>query len=173
MSCNTLGSTNLEQAKDLANKLLSKNCLIEPPVIAAELAKQAGLKVIPVNFEDIDPKYSSISGFINAKKNRLYVNSADSPGEQNFTIAHELGHFLLDHTNRNDYSNLLYKQLSPDLETSPIEKEANLFAFNLLIPEKALRTSIKKYPFANNLQLANLFGVSESVMRIRRQNIGV
>lgn len=173
MSCNTLGSTNLEQAKDLAIRLIDQNCLVEPPVVAADLARQIGLTVIPVDFANINPKYSPISGFIDTATNRLFVNSNDSPGRQNFTIAHELGHYLLKHTENGEYGSLLYRRTAPLLEEIPIEKEADCFAANLLVPEKFLKDAIKKYPFASNLQLANLFGVSETVIRIRRQNVGV
>ena len=38
--------------------------------------------------------YSTISGFIDIKTNRLLVNSNESAVRRNFTIAHELGHYF-------------------------------------------------------------------------------
>ena len=54
-----------------------------------------------------------------------------------------------------------------------IEQEANCFAGNLLVPEIFLKEVIQKYPFATNSQLGNIFGVSDTVIRIRRKILGV
>lgn len=172
MSC-TVQKADFKRAKDLASDLLNKYCIDQPPVVAKELAEFSRLNVVPVNFAQINPKYSSISGFIDIQTNRLFVNSNESAVRRNFTIAHELGHYLLGHTSSSEYANLLFRRPLEEQEDPIIEQEANCFAANLLVPEQFLKNMIKKYPFANNQQLGNVFGVSESVIRIRRKFLGV
>lgn len=164
---------NFKKAKELASNLLNKYCIEQPPVIAKELAEQVRLIVMPIDFALISPKYASISGFIDINTNRLLVNSKESLVRQNFTIAHELGHYLLGHTSSSEYENLLFRRPLEEQDDPIIEQEANCFAANLLVPEKFLKNIIKKYSFANNEQLGNVFGVSEAVIRIRRKNLGV
>lgn len=83
-----------------------------------------------------EPLGSKESGFIHYKETGLCIiciNYSRSLGHQNFTLAHEIGHWLL-HTGRNfddTYNNLSnYKD--------SIEKEANEFASELLYPNYLL-----------------------------------
>ena len=55
---------------------------------------------------------------------------------QRFTIAHELGHLLLRHTKGYGVFNLDSKDVN--------EKEANIFAAELLIPSNMLKNDIRK-----------------------------
>lgn len=169
-----MSGADFKRAKELALKLLQKNFLTEPPVVAQELAEQAGLVVTFRDFASVKPEYATISGFIDLQTNKLYVNSAENVVRQNFTIAHELGHYLLGHIRNNpEYVQYIFRRPLEEQEDPIIEQEANCFAANLLVPEKFLKDMIKKYPFATNYQLANLFGVSELVIRYRRNFLGV
>lgn len=98
---------------------------------------------MPVNFAQINPKYSTISGFVDIQTNRLFVNSNESVVRRNFTIAHELGHYLLGHTSSSEYENLLFRKPLEEQNDPIIEQEANCFAANLLVPEHFLRDVIK------------------------------
>lgn len=173
MECLMDNKADFKRAEKLASDLLKKYCIDEPPVIAKELAELSRLTVVPVNFAQINPKYSTISGFVDIQTNRLFVNSNESVVRRNFTIAHELGHYLLGHTSSSEYENLLFRKPLEEQNDPIIEQEANCFAANLLVPEHFLRDVIKKYPFATNLQLGNIFGVSDTVIRIRRKFLGV
>lgn len=164
---------NYAKAKELATSLLSKVLLKEPPVIAQELAEFCGLRVIYLNFATIKPEYAGISGFINPNTNTLYINSVESSVRKNFTIAHELGHYLLGHTTSPEYGNLLYRRPLEEQDDPIIEQEANCFAANLLVPETFLKNILKKYPFATNRELSDIFGVSETMIRFRRNFLGV
>ena len=172
MEC-TKQQADFNKAKDLASDLLKKYCIDQPPVVAKELAEMFRLNVVPVNFQQINPEYSGISGFIDSQTNRLFVNSNESAVRRNFTIAHELGHYLFGHTSSSEYANLLFRRPLEEQEDPIIEQEANCFAANLLVPEQFLKDIIKKYPFANNQQLGNIFGVSDTVIRIRRKILGI
>lgn len=172
MSC-TVPKADFQKAENLASDILKKYCIEQPPVVAKELAELYRLNVVPVNFAQINPMYSTISGFIDIKTNRLFVNSNESAVRRNFTIAHELGHYLLGHTSSSEYANLLFRSPLEEQEDPIIEQEANCFAGNLLVPEIFLKEVIQKYPFATNSQLGNIFGVSDTVIRIRRKILGV
>lgn len=164
---------NFEIAQKKALDLLQKYCLEEPPVIARELAECSGLIVVSVDFARLKPEYASISGFVDINSHRMFVNAAESPVRRNFTIAHELGHYLLGHTASQEYESLLFRKPAAEQDNPVIEQEANCFAANLLVPEQFLKKIIKKYPFASNSQLGNIFGVSEVVIRVRRKHLGV
>lgn len=172
MSC-AVQKPNFKKAEDLASEILKKYYIDQPPVVAKELAELYRLNVVPINFAQINPMYSSISGFIDIQTNRLFVNSNESVVRRNFTIAHELGHYLLGHTSSSEYANLLFRRPLKEQEDPAIEQEANCFAGNLLVPANFLKEVIQKYPFATNCQLANIFGVSDTVIRIRRKVSGV
>ena len=165
-----MSKKELYNAIKAAENIINNYDITEPPVLAKEIAEAYGLSIIYVDFVKINPQYNKISGFIDAETNKLYVNAAEHPKRQNFTIAHELGHFLLGHLNSNEY-NVLYR--NNEFSDSPLEREANCFAANLLVPEKLLKKAIKDYPFITDYQLGNLFGVSEAVIKNRKKHLGV
>lgn len=167
-----MGKPNYKQAKEIAVKLLKENNITQPPIIASDLAKKSGLDVIRVRLNEIKPEYSTISGFIDAENNKMYVNACETPQRQNFTIAHELGHFLMNHVNTAEYG-MLFRRPVEEQSNVPIEQEANVFAANLLVPEKMLKETIKKYPFISDVELGNLFGVSPSVIRNRKNYVRI
>lgn len=157
-----------KKAKNEAQELLNKYFINEPPILADKLAAACGLRVVCVNFSTLGEEYEGISGFIYDKN--LYVNTQENPKRQNFTIAHELGHYILGHTEKAGYE-MLYRDDRKNNYDSPMEQEANCFAANLLVPEKFLKKVINDYPYATNAQLANIFGVSEIVIRIRKNQL--
>lgn len=166
----SMSKKELTNAIKVAEDIIKRFGITEPPVLAKEFAEIHGLSIVYVNFDKINPQYNKISGFIDIDTNKLYVNADESPKRQNFTIAHELGHFLLGHLNSSEYS-VLYR--NNELSDSPLEREANCFAANLLVPEKLLRKTLKDYPFITDNQLGNLFGVSEIVIKNRKKHLGV
>lgn len=105
-------------------------------------------------------------GFYDPKARAIYVNRDDPPNRQTFTIAHELGHhylhrdFILTHP---DQYKVLYRK-PMGRETDPIEKEANSFAANLLVPTEWLK---RYYRIASVAEMARVFIVSEEVIRWR------
>lgn len=118
---------------------------------------------------------SGISGMLEKSGDSfvLTVNATDPETRQRFTLAHELGHYMLHRhlvgdgldddmayrsTEVGKYHNTL---IGPSEET-----EANKFAANLLMPRDAVNREWAKEG-VNVLQMANLFGVSEHAMSIR------
>ena len=137
-----------------------------PPIPVLEIAERSGVNVVFANFGGNSEK---VSGFCDFEEKRIYVNSEDIQERQSFTMAHELGHWLLHRDyyldNPEKYP-VLPRFKDPDRD-NPMEKEANKFAACLLVPERLLRP-VKDAPLAS---LASVFGVSRTMMEFRVKNI--
>lgn len=68
----------------------------------------------------------------------LYNDTVENDGRKRWTIAHELGHFMLKHNEITGKAIFARSSLSDD-EYETFEKEANCFARNLLAPAPVLR----------------------------------
>lgn len=64
----------------------------------------------------------------------LYNEMVESPGRINFTIAHELGHYLLHRRRREDFKCGTQDLLDWETQTKTMESEADRFAAMLLMP---------------------------------------
>ncbi len=159
---------DFNRAKAEAEQVLRNNFITQPPIVAETVARNYGLNV---RFLVFKPEFFNVSGFID-NKGCLIVNAEESPRRQNFTIAHELGHYLLGHLQSPDYG-VLYRRPMGEQPDKPIEQEANCFAANLLVPEGMLRDTLKEFPFADNHQLGILFGVSADVIGYRCKDLGL
>lgn len=131
------------------------------PVDVVGIARDMGLAVKRCRFK----KESSISGFFDFEENAIYVNGGEHYFRQRFTIAHELGHYVMhkDFIKSDDY-NILYRSDIFNIPDDPREKEANVFARNLLVPPKELAL------YKNDAtldELSILFNVSIPVLKIQ------
>lgn len=162
--------TNLDDVKKLSEQVLEENYIEEPPVNIYEVAKNYGLEVEEQYFP---ARYSQISGFITEDngKPHLVVNAADSQNRKNFTVGHELGHWLMHRDKLRDDPKVgvLFRIPLGKLNVDPLEKQANTFAANLLVPEKMLLE--RKKLGLSQKDLANIFGVSEEVIGYRLEHI--
>lgn len=148
-----------------AESLLEENYIKEPPVDVYQLARFNGLDIIEQAFPE---QLNHISGFVtkDGDINKMYVNLNDSPNRRKFTIAHELGHWLLhqEELTKNPNRSILFRIAIGELNKDPLEKEANIFAANLLVP----LTLLNKYRDDKSIdELAKLFGVSKDVIGYR------
>lgn len=137
-----------------------------PPIPVLEIAEQNGVDVVIADFGENSAK---VAGFCDFKNAKIYVNVGDRVDRQSFTIAHELGHWMLHKDifiNEPDRYPVLPRFSSPNRE-DPLEKEANKFAACLLVPERLLRP-VKDVPIS---ELARIFGVSRTMMEFRIKNI--
>ena len=169
MSVNIFRYAEIKQA---ALNVLEANRIASPPVIAANLAVFYGFKV---NTAALGPKYAkSVAGFIDIPAGEIWVNADDNPALQNYTVAHELGHYLLKHYETEDFEknySVLLREPGGASSQEPMEIEANLFADNLLVPAVFLQKYLDKYSHATDQELSNIFGVSPAVIRYRRPYI--
>lgn len=150
-----------ESTADELTKLYST-----PPIPVHEIAESNGVNVV---FVDFGQHAEQVSGLCDFQARRIYVNKLDSAERQTFTMAHELGHWLLHRDvflNDPDRYPVLPRFSAPD-RADPLEKEANKFAACLLVPSRLLR-DVEGAPVA---QLASLFCVSRTMMEFRVRSI--
>lgn len=83
-----------------------------------------------------------------------------------FTIAHELGHYFLH--SKGGKARIRVARAG----SGRIEWEANWFAGAFLLPEKQFRRDWEKYAH-NTARLAGVYQVSEAVVEIRVENLGL
>lgn len=119
---------------------------------------------------------------------KIEYKSINNIEKERFTIAHELGHYFLHFTkgdffndsgdNFNDDSFIQYAaRLNGDARESEKEKEASLFAAELLMPDEEVIKFIcnknwKKYIYLTDLtlEMSNYFNVSRNslILKLRR-----
>lgn len=124
-----------EKARSLADKL-TLTCK-RPPIPVHRIAEENGVDVV---FADFGKHTDTVAGFCDFKNAKLYVNRKDRADRQSFTIAHELGHWILHRDlflSEPDLYPILPRFADPN-RADPLEKEANHFAANLLVPEHLL-----------------------------------
>src|SRR5687767_863476 len=71
---------------------------------------------------------------------RILVNAAEPEPRRRFTIAHELGHWIcqcLEGTAKPVYCRA--EEIGVDPDAKALEREANIFAAELLLPENSMR----------------------------------
>lgn len=98
----------------------------------------------------------------------IRVNKNHNVRRQRFTIAHELGHYMM-HRNKSEAftDEIFFRSERKDA----IEYRANEFASHLLMPEARVRGAISGG--TKNLKvLADRFGVSSMAMKARVQDLG-
>lgn len=164
-------------------KRVEENCeeynITEYPVKIVELCKQYDITV----FEEYLPP--EVSGFIVIKEGTfeqydtgrlIVVNLSELASRRRFTIAHELGHYIL------------HKKVDEELYahrdaggSSQEEQEANFFASNILMPKDLINqaldmcdkslSSISDYYKIE--YIAEQFAVSKSAAQIRLEQLGI
>ena len=105
-----------------------------------------------------------VSGMLLPSERRIYVRADESEPRRRFTIAHELGHWIcqcLEGTQQPVYCRA--EEIGVDPEARALEREANIFAANLLMPEPAVRAAAGE----------NRFGVSDEALHWRLYNLGL
>jgi Zn-dependent peptidase ImmA (M78 family) len=138
--------------RNAVEQLLSAYDISEPPVDVERLATNLGLEVRKQPAED------DLSGVLMRKTGTtavVGVNRNHHRNRQRFTIAHEIAHFLL-HPGDGLHVDKGYEVKRRDGKSSEgvddEEKEANLFAAELLLPERFLVGDIAKL---DGLDLSN------------------
>jgi Zn-dependent peptidase ImmA (M78 family) len=142
------------------------------------VASEIDLEVI-TKAHDVKLKASdlddSISGFFVIKNGiaNIVYNRYQSLVRQRFTIAHELGHYILEHNKELSLSKTqlpIYRNEKSSTGEDKMEREANLFAATLLMPADFIEFEIDN-DFLNQGNrigyLAKKFKVSEQAMSYR------
>lgn len=123
----------------------------------------------------------NISGMIFKENDKYFilVNKSHCVGRKSFTIAHELGHYFLHKDLLEGNSPLVSYIKSNDkdcpalargLTYNSMEKEANNFAADILMPEQEF---INQCNCANSIEdVADYFGVSVQAASVRADKLG-
>lgn len=162
-----------KRVKSLARELLRRYEVSSPPVPVEKIARAEGLAVALKKLE------GDISGFLlrqNEGSPLIGVNSHHPRVRQRFTVAHELGHYLLGDEGALHIDRKFELRLRDNLSSQGVdsdEMEANLFAAELLMPEDLLSRDLEEaQPLdisddSKVRRLAKRYGVSSQALMIR------
>ncbi|HYL23945.1 MAG TPA: ImmA/IrrE family metallo-endopeptidase, partial [Burkholderiales bacterium] len=141
-------ATPSEKAREILNEHWDRKL----PVNVEAIAKKVGMELRKIPHLPYSGEFAIEDG-----KPVCIVNASDAEVRQRFTIAHEIGHFILKH----DPS---YRdgpeQFSTD-NKNPREVAANRFAAELLMPANAIRLLVFEKGISDVIQLALKANVSQ------------
>ena len=100
----------------------------------------------------------------------LYNDQVANTERVRFTLAHELGHFMLKHAEQSD-STILNRYSLTHTEHDNLEKEANFFARNLLVPLPLTFQYLDRLTKIDAIMISETFQVSNSVAKYVVKNI--
>ena len=170
----------LHFVRQQAEALAERGGRAKPPIDVDSIAEMLGL---PVTLENLGP---AVSGLLvnNGAQAYICVQEEDAETRRRFTVAHEIGHYLLGHQFRGgehvhvDKGNYI-SQRGPrsSAGVDPMEIEANQFAASLLMPSQLLQQHAAGYGRtlldSDVSALAETFNVSEQAMTIRLSALGL
>lgn len=169
----------MARATTEARRLLERFKVEAPPVAVERLAALLGITLT------YEPVSNNISGMLYrvAGHATIGINSHHAETRQRFTIAHELGHFVL-HPGipmiLDEVVRVNFRDDRSALATDAQEIAANQFAAELLMPaawvnEHVTRRRRLTQNSLNQLpeRLARTFGVSSQAMQFRLTNLGL
>ena len=173
----------LKRSEKEASTLINKYKLKQAPIAVADIAKNIGINVVPYDLGE------GVSGILVVEANKATIgySKSDSKTRQRFTIAHELGHFILHH--KNNQSEQLFvdkdflvkyrgyqKYTQADLLH---EQQANAFAAELLMPKSLVEAELIKKDYMDFTEselietLSKVFDVSVIAMSYRLANLNI
>ena len=107
------------------------------------------------------------SGLLYPSERAVFVNASDTPPRRRFTLAHEVGHWICQVLEGRGAPVMCRSEdIAPDADRA-LEREANIFAAELLMPEAAVRAA------ADDTNAATRFGVSGEAMQWRLYSFGL
>jgi len=173
---------NLRFIENKAKEVIEKYSVFNTPIDVFKIAENLGLEI---RSEDLGV---NVSGVLLIKNNKGIIGYNEkenvSSVRKRFTIAHEIGHYILHSSDKNlfvDHKNFkaIYRDSNSAKGEIMQEKEANAFAAALLMPKKLIRDMVDNENFdffEESTQsriniLAKEFKVSGMAMSIRLSNM--
>lgn len=167
----------MNDPKRQARSLLRELGVQGAPVDVTEVARRLGVEVAARPVED------SVSGVlvVRGRRGAIGVNRNHHPHRQRFTVAHELGHFLLHRDAGSvfvDSTLTFYRDRRSADGVYLQEMEANTFAAELLMPEERVREELDRDEIDVHDEvalgkLAARFDVSRQALTIRLVRLGL
>jgi len=179
----TASNLKLKRVTEVASELLDRAGITNTPVDLNQVLAVAGIKAQAVDLGE------DVSGLL-AVQNRIGVIAySENQGRQRqrFTIAHELGHFLLHLPEGNQDTVFLDKDFIVKYRSNKAytetemrqEQEANTFAASVLMPKELIfktlaRKDMQKLSETDLIEtLAQIFEVSVPAMTFRLSNLSI
>lgn len=152
-------------ATKIAQKTLKEAQIVNPPVDINIILKNLGINLLPYPFPE------KISAILLKENDMLVVgvNKAHCSNRQRFSIAHEIGHYLLGHyrdifIDSSEASEGKFDAFDSEHNKTQ-EQEANHFAGELLMPSYMLEKDFSR--LKNIEEIATLYRVSKDALWIR------
>lgn len=167
--------SKIEQLEKTVENLKLNTGLSYPENNLIDIAKGIGIDVVSADLPDYQGK--KVKGYIKwfteeDSENcdaRIYINENQPETTKTFTLAHELGHYLL-HKNTDNFR-IDLEDYSLESDPNNQETEANYFAGALLMPRDKFTTALHR---AKNIdEVAALFGVSVPAVESRIKWLGM
>jgi Zn-dependent peptidase ImmA (M78 family) len=168
-------------ARTAAEKLVERLGLHKAPIEVERVAAALDLRIVAT-----DDLGSDISGLLVSRVGAasIAVRRTDPLVRRRFTIAHEIGHFVMRHYMRrnelvhaDEHAQVMYRSPKASEGLDPLEVQANQFAASLLMPSRLLRDraeQLQRPLFEDDVKmLADEFKVSEQAMTIRLTTLGL
>lgn len=177
-------SITKHKIRELIDEILKEGGVDSPPVPVDVLIRRQGIEIARKNLDD------ETSGFVyvDSKTNSTVIglNVSHSKTRQRFTLAHELGHFVMHkttgghlHVDEKDFFVRFRDKHSGD-GSDQQEKEANAFAAELLMPKHFLERDVKQLKDGVSISdekairsMANRYGVSLQALLFRLGNLNL
>lgn len=144
---------NRMQARKKAKEVLQKLSIENPPVKIADVIKL--FEIDAIKGDEGLSIFKKISAFIDLEDKIIVYKDSDPVVRKRFSIAHEIGHFLMNHSIKND----IFNMDSNDYR----EIEANMFAAELLMPFEWVKSDMQDHNLSIK-ELSRKYWVSEEAM---------
>lgn len=135
--------------KKIVNSLVKKHKTRNP----FDIIKGLNVILVPVPLEGVRGFYQYFQ-----RNNIIYIDDSLPEHEQILVCAHELGHMLL-----HKKANALFMDTYTGFNTTKYEKEADLFAMELLVPDE----TFLEYQEYTTEQIALALGYTEKLIKLR------
>lgn len=148
----------------------------EPPIDLNSMLNKIGISALAIDFSTIETSNGLDRGEIlgatvsTGDNLSIFYREEDTENRQRFTIAHELAHCCLHSSN---LMNSHIELRTNEEDKADREKKADIFAGELLIPEKSLIRVYNKLLSPSLNALAKIYKVSTNVMSARLDFLGL
>lgn len=174
-----IAEKSLKKAEQKAIEVLTKFKVTAAPIPILDIVKRLEIHLIPYDLSE------DVSGIliIDDKLGTIGYNPTNSKVRQRFTIAHELGHYLLHNDSKSEVfidRDFIVKYRSEKKYTVTEirqEQEANAFAAAILMPKEIIQAELARADYQDLSEndfietLSKVFEVSIPAMTYRLSNL--
>lgn len=145
--------------REKAEELFATHIVSRPPVDVRKIGEGLGIEIVEMT-QDLW-FYGMLLGYHDSSY--IVVNKVLPEQKKRFTIAHELGHYVL---HRQDMTYTAAK------EKEYLHREANIFAAELCMPARLVKRLAGEWNNDHRI-LAEMFDVSETAMLAKMDELGL